>query len=45
MRIAIPNSDEAIKNTVLWYKKFYTGENIEIFTLQQIKEFQEKAKL
>lgn len=39
------SADEAIKNTVLWYKKFYSGENMQDFTLEQINNFQEKAGL
>ncbi|MBE6445115.1 MAG: CDP-glucose 4,6-dehydratase [Alphaproteobacteria bacterium] len=39
------SADEAIKNTVLWYKKFYANENMQNFTLEQINNFQEKAGL
>lgn len=38
-------ADEAIKNTVLWYKKFYAGENMQNFTFEQINYFQGKAGL
>lgn len=33
-------AEEAIEKTVLWYKKFYNGENIYDFTIEQIKEFE-----
>ncbi len=32
---------QAVEKTVQWYKRFYQGEPIRTFTLQQIKEYQE----
>lgn len=32
--------DEAVKNTVCWYKAFYAGENMLKFTLAQINDYQ-----
>lgn len=37
------NADEAIQKTVEWYKRFYNGENMVDFSLNQIKEYQEKS--
>jgi len=36
--------DDAIKETALWYKAFYNGENIKDFTLKQINAYQGKIK-
>lgn len=36
-------ADEAVKNTVEWYKRFYNGENMYDFTIEQIKNY-EKSK-
>ncbi|MCQ2966007.1 MAG: CDP-glucose 4,6-dehydratase [Alphaproteobacteria bacterium] len=36
-------ADEAIKWSVEWYKKFYNKEKMFDYTLQQIKEYQERA--
>ncbi|MFI3300258.1 MAG: CDP-glucose 4,6-dehydratase [Candidatus Gastranaerophilales bacterium] len=36
--------DEAIKTTVEWYKRFYNNEEIEEFTINQLKEYQRKIK-
>lgn len=35
-------AQEAISKTVNWYKRFYSGENMLSFTLQQIAEYEEK---
>ena len=35
-------ADEAIKKTVEWYKRFYDGEKMTEFTLQQISAYQNK---
>lgn len=37
--------DEAIKNTVEWYRRFYDGGQMTEFTVQQIKNYQERTKL
>ncbi len=37
--------DEAIKNTVEWYRRFYGGGQMTEFTVQQIKNYQERTKL
>lgn len=37
--------DEAIKNTVEWYRRFYDGGRMTEFTVQQIKNYQERTKL
>jgi len=37
-------AEEAIKNTIEWYKKFYNNENIEEYTYNQIKEYEGKIK-
>ena len=34
------SADEAIKNTVEWYKRFYQGQNILDFSLEQIKNYE-----
>lgn len=34
------SADEAIQKTVEWYKRFYNGENMTEFSLNQIKEYQ-----
>jgi len=36
------NADEAIKTTVNWYKSFYNGEKMFDFTLNQIKDYQNR---
>lgn len=33
------NALEAIEKTITWYKKFYSGENMFDFTIEQIKEY------
>lgn len=33
------NADEAIKNTVEWYKRFYSGEKMLEFTVAQIEQY------
>lgn len=39
------NAQKAIEETVKWYKKFYNGEKMFDFTLQQIEEFEaQKSK-
>lgn len=38
-------ADEAIKWSVEWYHRFYDGEAMLDFTLQQIKEYEQKAGL
>lgn len=38
-------AEEAIKNTVEWYRRFYSGKKMINFTLQQIDEYQQKAGL
>ena len=38
-------AEEAIKNTVEWYRLFYAGQKMTSFTLQQIDEYQQKAGL
>ncbi len=39
------NADEAIKNTVEWYKNFYSNaENMFEFTIKQIEEYEESIK-
>ncbi|MFI3300260.1 MAG: hypothetical protein R3Y28_02450 [Candidatus Gastranaerophilales bacterium] len=43
-RIPTLTVDEAILNTVEWYKKFYNDENIMEFTIEQIKEYEENIK-
>ena len=35
------NAHQAISKTVAWYKRFYQGEPMRAFTLQQIQEYQE----
>jgi len=35
---------EAVKNTVEWYKRFYSGSEMYDFTVEQIKNYQEKIK-
>lgn len=35
----IYNSDETIKQTVEWYKRFYAGENMFEFTMNQIEQY------
>lgn len=37
------NADEAIKNTVEWYKKFYTDEKMLEFSIEQIMNYQQKS--
>lgn len=37
-------ADEAIKETVEWYKRFYRGEKLFDFTVQQIKIYEVKRK-
>ena len=36
------NAQEAITKTVQWYKRFYQGEPMRAFTLQQIHDYEEK---
>jgi len=36
------SAGKAIEETVAWYKRFYQGENIRPFTLQQIQNYEEK---
>ena len=38
-------AEEAIKNSVEWYRRFYAGEEMTAFTLQQINDYQRKAGL
>lgn len=38
------NADEAIFETVEWYKRFYSGEKMEEYTLSQINRYQAKIK-
>lgn len=37
-------ADEAIRETIEWYKRFYAGENMLDFTLSQINEYGNKIK-
>lgn len=37
-------ADEAIFNTVEWYKKFYNKDSMHDFTISQIKEYERKIK-
>ena len=37
------NADEAIQETVEWYKRFYAGEKMLDFTLGQINKYEEKC--
>ncbi len=39
------NAAEAIKYTVAWYKKFYGGENMIDFTIEQINLYKNKCTL
>lgn len=36
-------ADEAIKNTVEWYKKFYNNEKMLEYTVEQIQNYQQKS--
>lgn len=36
-------ADEAIKNTVEWYKKFYNNEKILEFSIEQIMDYQKRT--
>lgn len=36
------NVEQAIEETVAWYKRFYQGDDIRSFTLQQIQDYEEK---
>lgn len=38
-------ADEAIKDSVEWYRRFYNGEPMTAFTLEQIDEYQKRAGL
>ena len=38
-------AEEAIENSVEWYRRFYAGEEMTDFTLRQIDDYQRKAKL
>ena len=38
-------AEEAIEKTVEWYRRFYDGEDMTAFTLQQIDDYQRKAGL
>lgn len=38
-------AEKAIQNTVEWYRRFYDGEEMTAFTLQQIDDYQRKAGL
>ena len=38
-------AEKAIQNTVEWYRRFYNGEEMTAFTLQQIDDYQRKAGL
>lgn len=38
-------AEEAIENSVEWYRRFYAGEEMSAFTLRQIDEYQQKAGL
>ena len=33
------NTRKAVQKTVEWYKKYYEGENMKAFSLEQIKEY------
>ncbi len=37
-------ADEAIKNTIEWYKKFYNNEQMYEFTIEQIKNYEANIK-
>lgn len=41
----IYSADEAIKMSVEWYKKFYSGQNMISFTNEQIAQFQQNSNL
>lgn len=36
------NAEQAVEETVVWYKRFYKGEPVYGFTLEQIQRYQEK---
>lgn len=38
-------AEEAIENSVEWYRRFYAGEDMTAFTLRQIDDYQRKAGL
>lgn len=37
-------ADEAIKNSVEWYKRFYPGKEMFDFTINQIQDYQKRAE-
>ena len=37
-------ADEAITNTIEWYKHFYNNEEMLDYTMNQIKEYEHKIK-